>query len=133
MELKYKLKRDDGRVVEISAVNEAIYEVVRNLAIAVGVVRERKAGEQRTSTLAIESMLKTYKSEHGVSGLTEAVEAELRILHELHPDRVRVCRVCFAHEGISCDYAVARGDGKRGLKDLCTYQGDCELSREEAV
>lgn len=134
MELKYKLKRDDGRVIEGFAVNESVYEAVRGLAIEAGVIQERKkAGDKRACTLAIEKMWNIYRSEHGLSGLIDAVKSELRVLHELHPDRIQVRRVCYAHKGVSCDYAIARGDGKQGLNDLCTYPNGCELSREEAV
>lgn len=127
-----RMERDGKVTTETTAVNEAVYEVVRQLAIEVGVIPNRHDGK-RACTLAVQKMLEIYKGEHGVSGLTDAVEAELQVLLELHPDRVQVRRVCYAHKGISCDYAIARGDGKNGLNDLCTYQNGCELSREEAV
>lgn len=131
MLLKYRLEDDRG-VSEISAVNEAVYEAVRALAIRVGVIQEGEAGGSRACTLAIEWMLKTYKYEHGVSGFTDAVEAELKVLHELHPDRVRMRWTCQAHQGISCDYALDMGEGKA---DLCVYKGavDCPFSKELAV
>lgn len=131
MILKYRLE-DEGGISEISAVNEAVYDVVRSLAIRVGVIRMEEDGDEPVCTLAIERMLKTHKKEHGVSGLTNAVEAELKVLHELHPDRVHMRRVCRAHKGISCDYAVACGNGKQGQYDLCIYPNMCELSSEEA-
>lgn len=129
MLLKYRLERDNGHASEISAVNEAVYEVVRALAIEVGVIQEGETGGKRACTLAIESMLKTYKGEHGVSGLTDAAEAELRVLHELHPDRILVRKTCGAHKGISCDYAHAL----TASMDECSYKGDCPFAREAAV
>lgn len=131
MELKYRLVRDDGRESEISAMGEAVHTVVYELAKEVGII-PRRDGEERACTLAIETMLKTYKDEHGASGLTDAVEAELRVLHDLHPDRVRMRWTCQAHQGISCDYALAMGEGKA---DLCVYKGarGCPFSRELAV
>ena len=132
MELKYRLVRDDGRESEISAMNEAIHTVVYELAKEVGVIPRRDCASERACTLAIETMLKTYKDEHGASGLTDAVEDELKVLHELHPDRVRMRWTCQAHQGISCDYALDMGEGKA---DLCVYKGarDCPFSRELAV
>ena len=131
MELKYRLVRDDGRECEISAMGEAVHTVVYELAKEVGVI-PRRDGAARACTLGIESMLKTYKDEHGASGLTDAVEAELKVLHELHPDRVRMRWTCQAHQGISCDYALDMGEGKA---DLCVYKGarGCPFSRELAV
>lgn len=129
MELNYRLKRDDGRIVEISAINEAVYEAVRALAIRVGVIQEGGAGGSRACTLGIENMLKTYKYEHGVSGLTDAVEAELKVLHELHPDRILVRKTCGAHKGISCDYAHALTVSV----DECSFKGDCPFAKEAAV
>ena len=127
MLLKYRLERDDGNTSEVSAVNEAVYEVVHELAIEVGVIQKGETGGKRACTLAIESMLNTYKGEHGVSGLTDAVEAELRVLHELHPDRVR--KTCGAHKGISCDYAHAL----TASMDECSFKGDCPFAKEAAV
>lgn len=129
MLLKYRLERDDGNTSEISATNEAVYEVVRALAVEVGVIQEGGAGGKRACTLAIEDMLKTYRGEHGVSGLTEAVEAELRVLHELHPDRILVRKTCGAHKGISCDYAHAL----TANMDECSFKGDCPFAKEAAV
>lgn len=128
MLLKYRLE-DEGDVSEISAVNEAVYDVVRSLAIRVGVIQKGETGGRRACTLAIENMLKTYKGEHGISGLTEAVEAELRVLHELHPDRILVRKTCGAHKGISCDYAHAL----TANMDECSFKGDCPFAREAAV
>ena len=129
MILKYRLERDDGHTSEVSAVNEAVCEAVRALAIEVGVIQEGGAGGKRACTLGIESMLKTYKYEHGVSGMTDAVEAELRVLHELHPDRVLVRKTCGAHKGISCDYAHAL----TANMDECSFKGDCPFAKEAAV
>lgn len=129
MLLKYRLERDNGDTSEITATNEAVYEVVRALAIEVGVIQEGGAGGKRACTLAIENMLNTYKGEHGVSGLTDAVEAELRVLHELHPDRILVRKTCGAHKGISCDYAHAL----TANMDECSFKGDCPFAREAAV
>jgi len=130
MLLKYRLERDDGNTSEITATNEAVYEVVRELAIEVGVIQKGETGGKRAvCTLTIENMLKTYKGEHGVSGLTDAVEAELRILHELHPDRILVRKTCGAHKGISCDYAHAL----TANMDECSFKGDCPFAKEAAV
>lgn len=131
-QLFYRLERDGKVVADVAAMNDAIYDTVRTLAIRVGVIQEGGAGGERACTLAIEKMLKTYKDEHGVSGLTDAVEAELKVLHELHPDRVRMRWTCQAHQGISCDYALDMGEGKA---DLCVYKGarGCPFSRELAV
>lgn len=132
MILKYRLE-DEGGISEISAVDDEVYNIVRSLAIRVGVIHMDEDGGEPVCTLAIERMLKTYKEEHhGGSGLTNAVEAELKVLHELHPNRVHMRRVCRAHKGISCDYAVACGNGKQGQHDLCIYPNVCELSKEEA-
>ena len=128
MLLKYRLE-DEGDVSEISAVNEAVYDVVRSLAIRVGVIQKGETGGIRACTLAIENMLKTYKYEHGTSGLTEAVEAELKALHELHPDRILVRKTCGAHKGISCDYAHALTQSV----DECSFKGDCPFAKEAAV
>lgn len=128
MLLKYRLE-DEGDVSEISAVNEAVYDVVRSLAIRVGVIQAGKHGDKRACTLAIERMLKTYKYEHGASGMTDAVEAELKVLHELHPDRILVRKTCGAHKGVSCDYAHALG----ASVDECSYKGDCPFAKEAAV
>ena len=129
MILKYRLERDNGHTSEATAVNEAIYEVVRALAIEFGVIQEGETGGSRACTLGIERMLKTYKGEHGVSGLTEAVEAELKVLHELHPDRILVRKTCGAHKGVSCDYAHAL----TASVDECSYKGDCPFAKEAAV
>lgn len=129
MLLKYRLERDDGNTSEITATNEAVYEVVRALAIEVGVIQEGGAGGKRACTLAIENMLNVYKGEHGVSGLTDAAEAELRVLHELHPDRILVRKTCGAHKGISCDYAHAL----TANMDECSFEGDCPFTKEAAV
>jgi len=129
MKLKYELECDDGRVAEISAENEAVYEVVRQLAIKVGVIKERNAGEKRACTLAIEKMWNIYRSEHGLSGLIDAVQSELRVLHELHPDRILLRKTCGAHKGISCDYAHAL----TANMDECSFKGDCPLAKETAV
>ena len=128
MRLKYRLE-DEGDVSEISAENEAVYHVVRSLAIRVGVIQEGETGGKRACTLDIENMLKTYKGEHGVSGLTDAVEAELLVLHELHPDRILVRKTCGAHKGISCDYAHALTENM----DECSFEGDCQFAKEAAV
>ena len=130
MELKYKLVRDNGKESEVMANDEAIHPVVYELAKEVGVIPQ--GDDERACTLAIETMLKTYKDEHGASGLTDAVEAELKVLHELHPDRVRMRWTCQAHKGISCDYALDMGEGKA---DLCVYKGavGCPFSKELAV
>lgn len=128
MLLKYRLE-DEGDVSEISAVNEAVYDAVRSLAIKVGVIQKGETGGRRACTLAIENMLNTYKGEHGVSGLTDAVEAELQVLHELHPDRILVRKTCGAHKGISCDYAHAL----TANMDECSFKGDCPFAKEAAV
>ena len=128
-QLFYQIELDGKRVAEISAVNDAIHEVVRQLAIKFGVIKERKAGEKRACTLGIETMLKNYRSIHGESGLTDAVEAELEVLHELHPDRVQVHPVCQAHSGITCKYAISRDNG---LLPLCGYGDECGLQRSDA-
>jgi hypothetical protein len=130
MRLECELIREDGRVYKNTSFgNTAVRKTLEELAIEAGLT----APQDRACTIAIEKMLEIYKSEHGESGMTEAVEVELRVLHELHPNRVQVRRVCRAHKGISCDFAVARGNGEQGQHDLCTYPHVCELSSEEAV
>ena len=136
MRLSYKLERDDdGRVLSGTADGDiAVRCTIQDLAKAAASASSRKI--PRACTLAIEKMLKTYKGElHGESGLTDAVEEELRLLHELHPNRILIRRICDAHKGVSCEYAFSHEglelDGK--MRDICTYGDDCPFTREVPV
>ena len=131
MKLEYTFERDGGWSSRQKAEGkEAIRHVLRELARQVFAPNEEPdLGGKRACTLAIEKLLETHKYDHGTSGLTDAVEAELKTLHELHPDRVQIRLKCLAHDGIVCDYAKAVGVDTK----ICDYKSECAFAQKEAI